>query len=237
MESGLEDITLAELIHMVIDSRLIDVHVSLPAKVESYDASTQTVSVTPMINRMVPDGDTPPNYVSEKLPKLADVPVAQPRGGGFFAAFPLQAGDYGMLVFAERNMGTYRSTGNQSDPGDLTMHGLSGAYFVPAVAPDSKALSNAHATNLVIGSDTNGSSRIVIKPSGEIDAGAAAANFVAMANKVLTELNSIATAFNSHTHAAGTYSNGGGGVTGVSATPNASMSPNAVASTNLKAEG
>lgn len=180
--SGLEDITLAELIHMAIDSRLIDLHVSLPAKVESYDASTQTVSVTPMINRMVPDGDTPPNYVSEKLPKLADVPVKFQRCKQFTMTFPLVAGDYGLLVFCERNPGTFRSTGNQSDPGDLSMHGLGGAVFIPGMYPDANAAQTADATNMIIGSDTDGNSRIEVKPTGGINLGAGATRGVARSN-------------------------------------------------------
>lgn len=237
MESALEDITLRELIDLVIDSRLIDLHVSLPARVDSYSASTQTVDVTPMVNKMVPDGAVPPNYVSEALPKLSDVPVAQPRGGGFFAAFPMAKGDYGMLVFSERNMATWRATGNQSDPGDLGLHTMSSAYFIPAVAPDSKALSNASGTNLVIGSDTNGSSRIIIKPGGEIDAGAAASQFVAVADKVLAQLNNIASTFNAHVHVVtGTADLVTGSVTGTAAAPVTTMSTGSVASSNLKAE-
>lgn len=233
-DTGIEEITDAELIRMFIAAHANDLHTALPARVESYDAGAQTVDVVPMVNKLVPDGATPPNYVSESLPKLADVPVAFPRGGGFFAAFPLQAGDFGMLVFCETNMGTWRATGNQSDPGDVGRHTMSSAFFIPAVAPDTKLLQHADATNLVIGSDTNGSSRIVIKPGGEIDAGAAATNFVAMAEKVKAWFDAFNAAVTGWTPVA---MDGGAALKTALTTLVGGTPTTNVASTNLKAEG
>lgn len=237
MDSALEEITEAEVINAFIDARLNELHKIAIGRVESYDASKNTVSVTPMTNRMIPDSATPPNYVSEKLPAMADVQVAHFRGNGMFAAMPLAQGDFGILLYCDRNHSQWRATGNQSDPGDLGLHTMSTALFIPAIFPDKSPIQNADANNLVIGSDSNGSSRIVIKPGGEIDMGAAAAQFVAMNEKVLSELNAIKTAFNSHTHTAGTFEAGTTAVTGVSGGPNASYTPgSSVGSTNLKAE-
>lgn len=191
MESGLEDITNSELIDLFIELRLIDLHKVTIGRVESYDTSAGTVQVTPMINKMIPDGATPPNYVSEQMPALADVPVAQTRGGGFFAAFPLKKGDFGILLYCDRNIAAWRGTGNQSDPGDLGLHTLSSGLFIPAMAPDASAIKNADANNLVIGSDTEPKARIVIKPTGEIDLGAAAASFIARADKAIAHFNAI----------------------------------------------
>lgn len=202
MQSGLEEITEAELHQMFIDSRLLDVHKCIPVRVESYSASAQTVEVTPMVNRMIPDGAVPPNYVSEPLPKLSDVPVAHMRGGGFFVAMPCRQGDFGFVLFCDRNIAAYRATGNQSDPGDLGMHTMSSALFVPAVFPDEQVLAHADANNMVMGSDTVDAARIVIKPSGEIDLGAAAASFIARADKVISHLNAIASLLSTCTPAA-----------------------------------
>lgn len=233
MDSALEEITEAEVINAFIDARLNELHKIAIGRVESYDASKNTVSVTPMVNRMIPDGATPPNYVSEKLPAMADVQVAHFHGNGMFAAMPLAKGDFGILLYCDRNSAQWRATGNQSDPGDLGLHTMSSALFVPAMFADKSPIQNADANNLVIGSDSNGSSRIVIKPSGEIDAGASASQFVAMAEKVLSELNSIKSAFSAHTHTYTAPSTGGASAT---TGPAPTYSPSSVASTNLKAE-
>jgi hypothetical protein len=230
-ESGLEEITTAELLEAAISHREIDVHTALPARVESFNASAQTVNVTIMCNRAVPDGNG--NYISEQLPALADVPVAFPRSGAFFISFPLAAGDFGFLVFAERNISAYRATGAQGDPGDLGMHTLDGAVFFPCVYPDAKALSNVDATNMVLGSDTSAASRIVIKPSGEVDIGATATNFVAMADKVKTWLDAFVAAVNGWVPVS---MDGGAALKTALATILAGTPTTNVASSNLKAE-
>lgn len=182
MESHLEELTVAETIDLFLEAHSADLHVAMPCKVESFNASKQTVDVVPALNRSLPNGQG--DYVTETLPKLSAVPVAFPRGGGFFCSFPLQAGDYGHVIICDRNIAFWRATGQQGDPGDLGAHTLDGAFFVPALAPDSKALSNVDANSMIVGSDTSAASRIVIKSSGEIDLGATASNFVAMADKV-----------------------------------------------------
>lgn len=60
-------------------------------------------------------------------------------------------------------------------------------------------------------------------------------DFVALASKVLTELQAIKTYIDAHTHLPGTFANGGGAVTGVSGAPTSPMSaPGSVASTKVK---
>lgn len=226
METGTEEVTLEELLELAHQHNIVDLHTAIPARVESYNASKQTVDVVPQLNRSRPDGQG--NYVTEPLPKLSDVPVAFPRCKTFALTFPLAAGDYVLLVICERNIGAWRATGNQGDPGDIGMHTLDGAVAIPGLYPDSSAAQSADPNNMVLGNDTNGAAQIVIKTS-EILAGSSATNFVAMADKVLSELNSIATALVTHTHSGVTT---GPGITGTSSS---TYLASAVASSNLKA--
>jgi hypothetical protein len=229
-ETGLEEITDAELYRSFIADALMDLHTAMPCKVISV--SGRTVTVEPALNRSVPDGAG--NWITEAISNLGDVPIADFVGGGMIITLPVAAGDYGMLIFCQRNIGNWRATGNQGDPGDLGTHTLDGAVFYPGLRPDSKTPANADGTNMVLGSDTNHAARMVIKPNGEIDAGANATNFVAMNDKVMTELGKIHTAIGTilgHTHAVsgGTASASTDIGTGYTAGSN-------VASTNLKAE-
>ena len=187
-ETPLEQITLDELIDYFIESREIDVHVSLPARVDSYDPKTQTVTCTPMINRSLPDGAG--NWVSERLPQMKNIPVQFPRCRQFVITFPLAKGDTGKLVFCERNIGAWRSTGAQGDPGDLSLHSLDGGVFEPGLYPDALMAKNSDTvanSAMVIGSEpspTNpepgaGKSRIVIPPSGGGKLGSAATKPIA----------------------------------------------------------
>ena len=82
--------TLAQLIKQAIDSRLVDVHTAIIARVESYAPEKQQVDVSPVLKRQ-----------SEDLPMLCDVPVLFPRAGGFFISLPIQPGDFVQILFNE----------------------------------------------------------------------------------------------------------------------------------------
>ena len=91
--------TLSQVLNQAINNRLLDLHTALIARVESYDAAKQQVSVSPVLKRILPNLDD--ELVSEQLPVLSDVPVLFPRAGGFFISFPIQPGDFVQLVFNE----------------------------------------------------------------------------------------------------------------------------------------
>src|SRR6266850_3505313 len=106
-DTATEQIGLAELLKLAIDDRLMDLNVAIPVRVESYDSGKQTVSVVPQLNRALPDGQG--NYVTDPLPKVADVPVVFPRCQAFGITFPLVPGDYGQLLINQRNIGAWRA--------------------------------------------------------------------------------------------------------------------------------
>jgi phage baseplate assembly protein V len=83
----------------------------------------------------------------------------------------------------------------------------------------------------------DGSIAAVPSSSGLVHLGAdAGAEFVALADKVLTELQSIKSDFDAHTHAAGTLQDSvPAPCTGATATPTAMTAPSSVAATKVKA--
>src|SRR4051812_27585546 len=110
-----EDVTEAEVISAAIDSRWLDLHKAGPARVESYNAAANTVTVTPVLWRQIltDDGD----YVAEALPQIPDVKVAWPRAGGFGITLPIQKGDFVLLLFCDAPLGAWRQNGQPGDPG------------------------------------------------------------------------------------------------------------------------
>lgn len=190
-DDATEEVTLYELIQELVAEGARDLHVSMPAKVESYNASKQTVDVVPQLRRPVPDGQD--GFVTEALPKLSDVPVCFPRGGGFFVALPIQAGDYVLLVISDRNLGAWLATGSDADPGDIGSHTLDGAVAIPGVFPSASALSNANGSNLVLGSDAQSTGRIELTPGGEVHLGAGASRGVPRIGDHCTALSALST--------------------------------------------
>jgi hypothetical protein len=153
-------VTTAELIRIALDARLMDLHTSMPGRVEKYDASNQRADILPQYKRAVPDGEG--GYVIEQLPVLPNVEVAFPRGGGFFCSFPIQKGDFVLLVFTERPIGNWLQKGEACDPGDRRVHPLAGAVALAGVYPTKSALESASGSNLRIGKDGTGDAQIEI---------------------------------------------------------------------------
>lgn len=195
--------TLSELLRKVIDSRIAEVHVSFPAKVESYDAEAQTVDVQPMVRKKLVGVDQ--DFVAD-LPVLTAVPVAFPRGGGFFLSFPIQRGDFVFVVCSDYDHSEFIETGRLSSPPTGQAHSLIGAVAIPAVYPKSGALSSASGENLVIGNDSGAkltikSDSAFLETSGEINLGSeSAADFVALATATNNSLQALKAAFDGHMH-------------------------------------
>lgn len=160
--------TEADMISAAIDSALIDVHVALPGQVQSYDASTQTATVVLQVQRVLPKGI---EFVTESLPVLENVPVAFLRSASFFVSMPIAEGDYGLVLFNEMSIDQWRSKGEDTSPGDIGRHTLSGGVFMPGLNPNDSALADADSDNLVVGLDGN-NAQIHITPSGSVLLGA-----------------------------------------------------------------
>jgi hypothetical protein len=187
--------TLAQLIKHAIEARLLDVHTALIAKVESYDAKTQLVNVSPVLKRSIETTDD--EWVSEQLPVLCDVPVLFPRAGGFFISFPIKAGDFVQLLFNETNIEEWF---DEKEPtiNHNQRFTLQGAVALPGIFPQVLALTGAHESNLVLGKEKG----LQIHIDGQkIRLGSAdASEALAIASKVREELDRIKSAFHGHTH-------------------------------------
>ncbi len=223
----------AEVIADAIESALLDVHVGLPGKVQTYNSATQTATVELQVKRALPTDDPTTPYTTEDLPVLENIPVQFPRTNSFALTFPLAAGDTGLVVFSEVSIDQWRSKGLNTTPGDIGRHTLTGGVFQPGLVPVARAITDIIGSDLVLGKI--GGAQVRVKTGGTIEAvssaGPTADDFVAMAGKVLTELNKIATALSSHTHTGVTT---GSGTSGTPLTP--PYTANAVASSNLKAD-
>jgi hypothetical protein len=188
--------TLAQLIKQAIETRLLDVHTALIAKVESYDAETQQVDVSPVLKRQAKT--LAGEWINEQLPILCDVPVLFPRAGGFFISFPVQPGDFVQLIFNEVDLEEWLD-----DKEPTVAHNqrftFQGAIAIPGIFPQAKVLIDAHKTNFVLGKEQGLQIHI---DNQKIRLGSADANeALAIASKVDSALKKIIDTFNDHVHA------------------------------------
>jgi len=156
-----------------IEHHLSAVHTAMPCRVQSYDETTQTADLVPLVRHPVPQPSG--RFVMEDLPVLPCVPVVFPRTGDHFIAFAIQPGDHVLTVFCEGAIGHWwAGDGDVTDPGDLGRHHLSHAVCFPGLFHRGGKL--AHAPNasvpaaprLVVGSDETDGTRVTFYASGVV---------------------------------------------------------------------
>lgn len=141
---------LAEVMRRALDARIAHINVSLPARVESYDASTQKVNAKPLVMSFYEDEEG--NRQPEQLPVIASVPVAFPQGGGYSLTFPLAIGDIGTLVWSQLSLDRWLSgTGAEVDPEIDHLHGLSDGIFFPGLRPFGAPLEGVPSDHAALG--------------------------------------------------------------------------------------
>ncbi len=121
--------SLSEPLLRAIERAMIEMRVSLPARVEKYDETKQRADVKPLLNRRYADGE------EAELPVIAGVPVVWPRAGGAAMTMPVAKGDGVLLVFADRSIDRWLANGGQVTPDDPRTHDLSDAVAIPGLAP------------------------------------------------------------------------------------------------------
>lgn len=136
--------TLAEVIAGAMESRLSELHVALPGRIDSYDASTQKARVQPLIRKKFIGADQ-----AVSMPIINNVPVVFPRTANAIISMPISKGDNVLLLFSERSMDNWLSTGGEADPGVTRKHDISDAIAIPGLYPFSDP-SDASGTDLLL---------------------------------------------------------------------------------------
>lgn len=162
---------------------------AMPGVVIDVQPAALTCSVQPAILAVLtqPDG----TEVTTKMPVIPDVPICFPGGGGFTMTFPVQAGDEGLIIFADRCIDAWWQSGNPGNPPqpqpqvERRMHDLSDAFFIPGVRSQVRLPSGGYnATKAQLRSDDG---TVVIEAgAGEITLSAATINLTATTQIVMT---------------------------------------------------
>lgn len=223
MTDATDDPDLIDVIRAALAAGLGRVRTEIPARVVSYDATTQTITAQVVIrSRYLDENGDAVAY----LPKpVANVPVVFPSGGGYAITWPLVAGDPVILVVCDRSIDEWKTTGQgDNTPAIPRRFDLSDAVAIPGGhAPAAPLPATSIADALVV----------TLPPGKALDVGGASAtSAVALAALVSSAFGTLKTWLDTHTH---------GGVTagpGVTLIP-VVLSPSAAstASTRLKTDG
>jgi len=95
------DIDLVEAMGFWLNSKLENIHTSLPGKIEKYDEDTETADVLPSLSKITIKGK------EVALPVISGVPVIFPSGAAFKLSWEVQKGDGVLLIFSEVALGAW----------------------------------------------------------------------------------------------------------------------------------
>lgn len=182
----------SDVIRSIIDTVLLDLNVSLPAKVVKYDSATQYADVQIQLLQGFQDGTT------DEYAVIPNVPVKHPRAnaGAAFIHVPLTIGDDVVLVFSQRSLDNWKSSGGLVDPQDPRKHHITDAYALigGSAIPDAFTPKNPTAIEIV-----NGALDFSLFPNGSFSATNPTGEFVDILDQIAVQTGDIANTLSTDT--------------------------------------
>lgn len=118
---------LSELIKRTIIQTMRQLRVSMPCEVVRYNSKRQMVDV-----RIVqPEIDLSGNNIP--MPVITNIPVSFVRCGNSHITHPINKGDTGFIIFADRDISSWVETNNTSVVDSARTHSMQDSYFVPGI--------------------------------------------------------------------------------------------------------
>lgn len=188
--------TLAEVIRVAFERRLMDVYVSMPGSIQSYNPVNQTATVIPLLRKLEPGRDGIDPVIP--LPALQGVPVMFFGSGTWRITVPVSAGDQCLLVWADRGLDRWKGTppGNYDathtiDPGSFNLHHLTDAVAILGlVSPAAPRAATAN-DRMSLGSDGGA---VVEVLNSRVNLGAGASQALVLGGQYQAHMTALATA-------------------------------------------
>ena len=157
--------SLAQNIQEGVKARLKDLHTAMPGIIETFNPAMQTATVQPAVKRIFKTvGSDSVVLAPADLPVLINVPVVQPRGGGYSLTFPIAPGDECLLVFCERSIDIWHEKSGPQMPGAKRFHALSDATAYVGLSSKPNKVPDYDPDNVQLKKD-DGTASVTIKPN------------------------------------------------------------------------
>lgn len=180
------------------------VHTALPGIIDKYDPSSRKASVKPMLQSKNIDETATP------LPIISNVPVVWPGNSLGSLSFPLTRGDGVLILFSERSLDEWLSSGKDVAPDDDRMFSLNDAIAIPGLFSfdakstidnnDDMQISYKGKSVFIRKNgdvEVKGGNTVIVRNNGDVEIGGSGLK------KLVTD--SLLDAFNNHVHGTGSY--------------------------------
>lgn len=151
---------LLEVLKSFFNSKINELNFCLPAKIVTYDFSTQKASVKPLLKKVYTDDSV------IDLPIVNNVPVMHPSSGGASITFPVKKNDQVLLVFSQRSLEEWLDNGKDIAPDDPRTFDLTDAIAIIGLRSFNNQSPAKNNDDLMV---SYGGSEITIKKNKDIE--------------------------------------------------------------------
>lgn len=150
-----------EAIKSGVKAGLLNAMSAMPAIIKSFDAAAQTITAEVAIMRIV-EGK------NEAYPVLVDIPILVPSVQGFHITMPIKPGDECLLIFADRCIDNWFTSGGIQPQLEHRAHHISDGFALVGINSAPNAIPGYSASDMVIRNTAN-DQKVTLKASGDID--------------------------------------------------------------------
>lgn len=118
-----------ELHETIADAVQAKIRTAMPVTPSKDSEDGHTIELQPTVKAVqrMPDG----TEQLVQLPVLPDMPILHAGGGGIYTTHAHKTGDEGVIINVDRSHDEWHQQGGIQQPGDATMHPLSGGFYLP----------------------------------------------------------------------------------------------------------
>lgn len=175
---------LADLIRNIKDDIFRSLNCVKIGSIQSFNQEKKTAKINLLFKRAI-------NDKTISYPVLVDCPVFTLQGGGGSLQMPIAAGDTCLVLFADRNIDNWYSTGSEAAPGNQRCHDISDGIAIVGLNSLVSSLANY---------DDNVNLIIPATKKLVVSGGATAEILGSAALALLAEMQTFVNAYKIHTH-------------------------------------
>lgn len=163
--------TLSDVLDLKIRQVMTMMNCVAVGTIQSFDAASQTATINMNYKRIIKDAIPSNDGLTSQdkivsYPLLVKCPCVVMNGGGAALTFPITAGDTCLILFCDRAIDTWFSSGNTDKPPALDrLHDLSDAVAIVGIRSSANPIASYDSAKLKI---LFGSGYITIDSSGNI---------------------------------------------------------------------